>query len=598
MSEGFPPAGRASTVRTGGDRPIRFRALPLRLVVAGRFGLATGQLHRLDADGAGGLLDRSAPSLSVRVSDRLRADGTDLTVHLRFRHRRDFAPGAVAQAVPDLAKVVAAHAGVRRGQGIADLQAGLAEFAALREALDEGGPAPTRPDLPAQPRPSATPKPAPGDDSVDRLLDMVDTPSPEASTERDEVARTAVSGFIAEVTRNTVRRQRGGSPPETLEAALAEQIGAVLSHPDFVALERAWASLRFLARRIDMRSGIVVDVVEADSESLADALEALVPEDDLDGAGPVRLVVDLNDYDASDRDVARLRRLAAFGASRRAVVLSNAAPGFCGDDGPQALARMHDPETHFETDRYAAWRTLRDAPEATWLGLCLSRIALRDAVDGKDDKVLRFARPRRIGHVLDGGAAPAVAALVAEAAAATGWACAVGAGTAPAVEDLVLVHDAADGFDGTVVPAVTASAADSLASAGLIVLVPERGRDTARLLHFPTVRRPARPQDRADETATTRLFQAQVVHGLQWNADRIFGSTDPAALRELVEAYLVALLSGTGPSAGAEVRVARDDADETVLAIHVRSGSAAAPGASMAFDIPLGPQATASDGEP
>ena len=59
------------------------------------------------------------------------------------------------------------------------------------------------------------------------------------------------------------------------------------------------------------------------------------------------------------------------------MVLANAAVAFCGDDGPEAVATMHDPETLFETAPYAAWRTLRDDADAAWLGLCLTRVALR-----------------------------------------------------------------------------------------------------------------------------------------------------------------------------------------------------------------------------
>ena len=244
---------------------------------------------------------------------------------------------------------------------------------------------------------------------------MVDGPTGNAAAAPpapNDPARAALSGFLAEVTRGSARpTPAGASPPEALESVLAEQLDAILDHPDFQAMERSWAALRFLLRRIDLRAAVTVDVIEAGSDSLFDSLEVLVPEDDPDPKGPVRVVVDLNDYDASDRDIGRLRQLAAFGASRRAVVLTNAASDFVGD--ARALASMHDPETRFEDTPFAGWRTLRDAPESAWLGLCLSRIALRDAADGRDDMVLRFARSRRVGRPLDAGVAPAVAALFA-----------------------------------------------------------------------------------------------------------------------------------------------------------------------------------------
>jgi hypothetical protein len=593
-------SGSGSGVRTGGDTPIRFRVLPLRLLVAGRFGLEAGKLHRLDPDGVEGLLDRTGPALALRVDDRMRSDGSGLPLQLRFRHRRDFAAGAVAQAVPDLARVVAAHSTLRSGGNLAEIRQSLTDLPNVHAALTAG--ASLQP--PSPPQPSAAPPSSPtpvtpatessGDDAIDRLLGMVDGPAtgptaagsatPPASI---DPARAALSGFIAEVTRGSTRpAAAGASPPEALEAVLGDQLDAILNHPDFQAIERSWAALRFLLRRIDLRAAVTVDVIEAGGDTLFDSLGVLVPEDDPDPKGPVRVVVDLNDYDASDRDIARLRQLAEFGASRRAVVLTNAAPDFAGD--ARTLAAMHDPETRFEEPRFAGWRTLRDTPESGWLGLCLSRIALRDAADGRDDKVLRFAQSKRIGRPLDAGVAPAVAALFAAAAAETDWPCAVGAVTDPALDNLVLAEGGDDGFNGPVRPMPSAGAANSLAAAGLIVLVAERGRDTARLLRIPSVRK-APGRDAADASLIPRLFQAQVVHGLQWNADRLFTPAGHEILKGRVESYLTALISGTGPGAGVDVRLESDEDDAPILAIQLRSGARAAPGASMAFDLPLWP---------
>lgn len=557
MSSSATPPG--PSVRPAGDAGLRFRVLPLRLVVAGRFGLPPGRLHRLDPGGVEALLERSRPRLALRVDDLLRADGTALTVELSFGHRRDFEPGAVARSVPDTARL---------------LQAAAATPSAAEVAAS--------PQTGARP---AAPSEASGDDAVDRLLGMVDAPGAAAPS---EAARSAVSGFIAGIARRPATPAPAG-PDASVEGRLAAQIAAVTGHPEFEAIERCWAALRFLVRRIDRGGTITVDVAETGEDGTAAALESLVPEDDPDPAGPVRIVVDLGDYDASDRDIARLRQLAGFGASRRAVVLANAAAGFAGDGGPEALAAMHDPETRFEDARFAAWRTLRADGDAAWLGLCLTRIALRDAADGQQDKGLRFARPCRIGRPLDAGAAPAVAALFAGAAAASDWACAVGTAVQPTIDNLVMVDDPGSGFAGPIRPAPSAGAADSLAAAGLIALVAERGRDTARLLLAPSVRRRSGRDDKGETSLIVRLFQAQVVHGLQWNADRLFGGDDHVALRGRVESYLAALASSSGPGGGADVRLDRDDDGAPVLVVHLRSGSVAAPGAAAAFDIPLGP---------
>ncbi len=549
--------------------------MPLRLIVVGRFGLEPSRLHRLADDGVEGLLDRTAPTLTIRVADRLQDGEADMTVALGFRHRRDFTPAAVARALPELVSAV-----------VPDQTSGTGA------ATDTRAPSASQssPSAPAQ----AASEPS-GDDAIDRLLDMVAapaSPTPAAPPRPDDPAKAALSGFISELTRASGRPSGTAAQPSPRpRPGLANRIAAIVDHPDFRALERGWAALRFLARRIDRRAGITVDVLEANSDGLADILGRLVPEDDADPAGPVRLVVDLNDYDASDRDVARLRMLGGFGASRRAVVLANADPAIAGDGGLEALAGMHDPETLFDAPSHAAWRTLRDAPEAAWLGLCLSRMTLRDGHDGRD-KSLGFTVAGRVGQPLDVGIAPAVAALFAAASATTDWACSVGAATDPVIDDLVLPEMPDGGFEGPVRPSVSVSTADSIAAAGLIALVPERGRDSARLLRAPAVRRGT------DASLITRLFQAQVIHGLQWNADRLFTSASPATVRDQVATYLTSLASATGPGARVEVTLDRDDDGLPMLAISVRSGSQAAPGAVAAFEIPLDPVASPPDRDP
>ncbi|MEQ8396008.1 type VI secretion system contractile sheath large subunit [Thalassobaculum sp.] len=582
------PPGSGKTARPGVGAPLQFRALPLRILVVGRFGLERNKFHRLDASGVAGLLERTGPALSFRAADLLRADGTELSIQLTFRHRRDFKPAAVARAVPELKRVLAARNAPRPGSTVD----GFRDLAAVHRALTD---APA-----AQEQASATSAEpvqsgrdgadSSGDDSIDRLLDMVDGPSASPGTTQetpDDPARRALSGFISEVSRGSKRPTPSASiAPEGLEAILTAQIAAVLDHPDFRCLERSWTALRFLARRIDQQARITIDILESEIDSVADALEATVPEDDLDAAGPVRLVVDLNDYDASDRDIARLRRLADFGASRRAVVLANAGSDFAGEAESGSLAAMHDPETRFADDRFTAWRSLRDASNAVWLGLCLSRIALRDAHDDLPGRTSPANGARRIGQPLDVGVAPAVATLLAAAAAQRGWPC-VGRTTDQIVDNLVIVDSTVDDLEGPVRPALSVNAADSVANAGLITLVAERGRDQARLLRMPSVRK-ARDRESAFETALpTVLFQSQVVHGLQWNADRLFSAGRSTDLRERVEAYLGSLIGETGPGSSAEVRLDSDDDGQPVLAIVVRSGADVAPGASMHFDIPI-----------
>ncbi len=117
--------------------------------MAGRYGLEPGRLHRLGDDGVEGLLERTAPSLTLRVANHLQPDGPDLSVTFGFRHRRDFTAAAVARAISELSA-----------------EFGAGGSSATKAAAPEPAPEPAR----------SAPE-ASGDDAIDRLLDMVATPA-------------------------------------------------------------------------------------------------------------------------------------------------------------------------------------------------------------------------------------------------------------------------------------------------------------------------------------------------------------------------------------------------------------------------------------
>ena len=309
-----------------------------------------------------------------------------------------------------------------------------------------------------------------------------------------------------------------GSFRDEVEAEVDRAEDALSADADLTRLRRAWRSLAWLARRLDLRGTTELVVVSADPDGLPDhpALPGAL-------AGAAVLVVDA-ELGPSARDVAWAGRLASLGAEWGVPVVASAAPALVGAE------RAHDappPLRHDADARFAAWTGLRERPEARWLALAYPPVRLTSGGD------------------LWGGGALAVAADLAGAHARGDGPAALGA--AP-VRDL----DA----DALAV-ALTQAHADDLGRGGMTTLRPD-GADV-RLVRAPSAARASGQAARdAALSLPAALFAARVAavaaappDGLRPALDREVAPW--ARVEGTADGLRVTLPRATSPALGADV---------------------------------------------
>ncbi len=476
-------------------------------------------VRRVDVNGFAGLMAEWQPGLRLDVPNRLSSEPKALEVALRFASLKDFTPGGVARQVPALARLLAIRTevdGVRtKGTDAATFRAGLAE-AGVDEASADGLYA----QLTVAP-PEATPKQSTGDDSLDRLMGMVDTGKGEQVPGFVEAVAEAVAGDTPRVARSAA-----DTILADFDRKLGGQLRAILEHPDLRRLEAAWRGLKFLVDRLPFRDGVHLDVLPAGRDELGEALyeQVLLPEHGADdGRAPLAAVLLGFAFGNSQADAVLLDDLAGTGASLQAPIIASADPAFFALDGPEDEGAI--PLVAHLTDgpAYLHWNKLRAKDEARYVALAFPPFLLR-APYGPENP----SREVPLGEegFLWGGGALAVGLALADSFAETGWPTHL---AGRRVGDLPL-HETGRGATPLARLLPEAKAAE-LAEAGFAVLTGEANRDALRLAHAPNLSKPAAFDDpektahaAAHATLACGLFSARAAHRLL----TLPGELDPA----------------------------------------------------------------------
>ena len=294
--------------------------VPVRVVWAGPLGGDLPAAVRVTAGGVDAALAEVAPRVVVSVPGLDAAELAPTTL-------AELRPARAARALPAVRALLDLARREADGAGEAALAASGAPAAWVRRALG------------ARERAERSV----GATAVDRILDLVGEAEP--------------ASFAAEVDAEVARA----------EAALA-------ADADLTRLRRAWRSLAWLARRLDLRGGLALTAVAGDPDALLDDPDGAL-RGALDGAAVLAVDAELG---TSARDVGRAGRLAALGAEAGVPVVASAASELVGADGPGAPV---PPQTGLTSARFAGWRSLRERPEARWLALAYPPVRLTPGGD-------------------------------------------------------------------------------------------------------------------------------------------------------------------------------------------------------------------------
>ena len=354
--------------------PRRSPAAPLRFLIMADFSgradrempgplddLSSRPLLTVDADSLDSAMSRLAPKLRLTGAE----PGSTLTVS--FRQVDDFHPDALFQRLE-------AFQALRRSR------ARLLNPASFAQAAAELAPSPA---------PSGQTGPAAAESDVELLDRLLGSAPPPAARPVDPGA-AAIQSFLRAVVQPHIvtTDPTQAAWVAALDAAISDQLRAILHQPAFQTLEATWRSVQGLVSAYDSdvvqvalfdvtRQELLADLRSAGGDPTATSLYARLVERGVrmpDGQ-PWSLLIGDYQFGSGPEDVALLAGLGALAAQAGGPFLAEAAPGLVGAASAAALA---DPGSWtLDVEQTPYWQALRQCAVAPWLGLALPRVLLR-----------------------------------------------------------------------------------------------------------------------------------------------------------------------------------------------------------------------------
>ncbi|MER2602418.1 MAG: type VI secretion system contractile sheath large subunit [Candidatus Competibacter phosphatis] len=378
--------------------------------------LSSRPLLTANADNLDAVMARLAPKLRLTLNGG--AGGTALTIG--FAQLDDFHPDALYQRLELF-------------QSLRRSRARLLNPASFAQAVAELSPAP--PQEPAKPESAATENDAA---LLERLLGK--TPEPPSTRPAADVGTAAINTLLQAVVQPHIVRTdpRQEVWIEAVDAAIGEQLRAILHQPAFQALEATWRGVRDLVANLDSdllrvdlldvtKQELLADLRTAGGQPRATSLYTLLidREVQLPDSQPWSLLVGDYTFGATPDDIALLAALGSVAAHAGGPFLAAADPSAL---GCASAAELADPTqwTPLPADAEQHWQALRQTEVAPWLGLALPRVLLRLPYGQKTEPVeqLEFEEMplgRDPDAYLWGNPAFACARLIAAAFAENGW---------------------------------------------------------------------------------------------------------------------------------------------------------------------------------
>lgn len=466
--------------------------VPFRILLLGDFSGREGR-----AKAAAGTL-RPRPVDRDSFDDVLRKCGAELHVPLSsgpislwFNDLDDFEPGSLYRRVPLFEKV-------------RQLRERLLDPDTFREAA--GDLAAPEAEIPA-PAPNAAQMASRS--LLDEAITSTESRSgPESSGAPDELRAFLDRAVAPHLTPRADPKQ--AEAVALVDQAASAQMRALLHLPEFQALEAAWRALFFMVRRISDDSRVKLELLDISKRELANdllhasdleatsAYKVIAGPAETAGAEPWAVIAGNYFFERTESDLTLLHRLAALARAAGAPFIAGARPGFLGSSGVSSLS---DP-AHWTGDENPetreAWDSLRELPEARYVGLGLPRFLLRlpygkgtQETEGFDFEEVAAG----FGHedYLWGNPVFICICLLADSFAEDGWQ--MRPGKFLDVGGLPLHVTKSDG-EAAVMPVaevqMTENAALRVLDAGLMPVVSLKDRDTARLVRFQSIASPAK----------------------------------------------------------------------------------------------------------
>jgi type VI secretion system protein ImpC len=281
-----------------------------------------------------------------------------------------------------------------------------------------------------------------------------------------------------------------------VDAAVAEQMRALLHDPAFQSLEAAWRGVHWLVSSLELdenlqlhlfdvrRDELLADIVAAGGKTAQTSLhQTLVGRRDALDAPGWSALIGLFQLGSSDTDMGLLAALGLTASHAGGPLLAGADPALYGEAGGASKA----------------WQALRRSEAAPWIGLAAPRVLLRQPYGTGSDPIEAFAFEEFAGppaheEFLWGHASLALALLIGRSFTARGWEMELGdereIGGLPAY---TFDRNGEREMQACAERFLTENEALGLLQSGLIPIVSRRDRNAVVVFRFQSVSDPPAP---------------------------------------------------------------------------------------------------------
>ena len=175
-----------------------------------------------------------------------------------------------------------------------------------------------------------------------------------------------------------------------LDKKLGQQLDRILHNEKFQQFESGWRGLKFLVERTDFRQNVRISLLNVSKQDLYDDFKDAPElfqsglyyhvhkaEYGQFGGKPYCAIIANYDFGPGETDVELLRFTGGVAAMAHAPFIAAAGAQFFGLDNFEALPRLKDVRSQFESKQFISWRSLRDSEDARYIGLTCPRFLLR-----------------------------------------------------------------------------------------------------------------------------------------------------------------------------------------------------------------------------
>lgn len=176
-----------------------------------------------------------------------------------------------------------------------------------------------------------------------------------------------------------------------IDQTVNDQLNEIFHHPAFQQVEATWRGISDLVENTNFASNITIDLLDVGKDELyqdfesnstdvfSGALFSKVYKTEYDqyGGRPYGCLLGLYEFSTSPRDLFWLRNMSKVAAAAHAPFIAAVEPSFFGCKSVEEVEAIRDLDGVFSQPKMAQWMSLRDTPEASYLGLTFPRYVVR-----------------------------------------------------------------------------------------------------------------------------------------------------------------------------------------------------------------------------